>query len=1226
MKNTLLLSTLFMFFCLQLQGQNKPLKTDSFNNPLPTKQQNKNTNTVVPNSNARTIGRNKTNKVSPLSFQRISGKESISIDDLKSRFGLSPSMSLKEFQVTTDKLGIKHESFQQHYKGLPIDGFLLFKHNGKETILHGQVAEIKDLDVNPTIDESEAKDNAMRSLGVNSVLQDYPIELKVIESPNNKNEFELAYEVRIDAVNPLLMKKVFVSAKTGEILNTIELIPHADTPGTANTFYSGTQDITIDEISGTYRLREAARKIETYDATNAEFTNSGIEGSSDFINSSSSWTGFPYLSSFTISEASTDWWFNSIIDTNADFYIVVKDGDESIVYQSNYVNNTNVPVTFQPNLLLSNGPYSVEIWDYDAADSDDFGGTYTITSTVGTQNYADNSNSGSYVTSELNNPALDVHWGMEVTYDFFLDVFDRDSYDGNGGVIKQYLNPPDLQAEFGNSPNNAFAAGSPYNIMVYGLGDGVEMGPVVGLDVEGHEFSHLVVGNNGNGGLEYQGESGALNESFADIFGVCVEFYSGFNPDWTMGEGIMISEPYLRSMSNPNGGQQPDTYEGQYWVNPENLSYDHGGVHINSGVQNFWFYLLSEGDSGTNDLGNSFSVSGIGIEKARQIAYRNLVTYLGPNATYYDSYLGSLQSAEDIYGNPSAEYDAVKAAWYAVGIGNAPDATCEGTTTLTASSRTITDGSGAADYGNNLNCTWLIAPSGANQITIDFTQFDTEPEYDTVFVYDGPTENHEVLMTWWGNTLPPQITSTGGAALIRFSSDINTTASGWSANYTSSGSSPSCDGLNFLTNNEGTIDDGSGSSAYGNNQECFWYIAPPCASSVTLSFSAFDTEEDYDGLIVYDGIDSDASELAILSGTTIPNDITSTTGEMLLVFVSDYAVTQPGFSASYTSNGIAFCSGTNEISDSDSGIISDGSGNENYCNNQECSWLISPPDAEKITLYFSKFDLEEPSEDGRTIYDAIEIYDGTSESAELIGTYSGNELPPPITSSGGEILIKFFSDFSVNEGGWELEYVTETERFCSGMQTLVDFEGEFSDGSSENYYGNNSVCSWLIQPEGASKINLSFSEFDLEEDYDAVIVYDGDDSSAPVLATLSGSDLPNIITSTDGALYMEFLSDPTIRKSGWKATYSSEQILGVDNEFFKDIKLYPNPVSNFLTIENSKHDRVKVIITDMTGHESFKTELNKGKNEIDIKSLAPGFYLLNFQTHQKTFLYKIMVK
>ncbi len=1225
MKITLSLSIFFLYLSFHLHGQHKELKTESFKNPFPAKNQKTNVTNVVPNTNSRTIRQGKTDTPTRGSYQRVS-KANITTGELKSRFGLSADMNLKEFKLKSDRLGVKHQSFLQYYKGLPIEGHLLFKHTSKETILHGRVAKIENLDINPTIDESEAKEIAKRSLGVSSVLQEYPTELKIIELPASKNEFDLAYVVRVDAAYPLVMKRVYVNAKSGEIINTIALIPHADTPGTASTFYSGTQNITIDEISGSFRLRESARNIETYDATNAEFTNAGFDGHSDFVNNTSNWPGFPYLTTFTISAASTDWWFNSVVDKNADFYIIIKDSDGSIVYQTNYVNNTNAPITFQPNLLLSNGPHSVEIWDYDAADEDDFGGAYSISSTIGTQNFSDNSNSGSYVISELNNPALDVHWGMEVTYDFYLDVFGRNSFDGDGSVIRQFINPPDMQLENGGNPNNAAAFPPPYNLMVYGTGDGELMGPVVGLDVEGHEFTHMVIENNGNGGLDYQGESGALNESFADIFGACVEFYSEFNPDWTMGEDIMLTQPFIRSLSEPNAGQQPDTYEGQFWVNPENLSFDHGGVHINSGVQNYWFYLLSEGGTGTNDLGDSYSVSAIGIEKARQIAYRNLVTYLGPKATFYDSYLGSLQSAEDLYGNPSAEYDAVRDAWYAVGVGNVPDNTCEGTTNITMSSGTITDGSGLADYGNNLNCSWLIAPPGADQITIDFTQFDTEAEFDTVFVYDGPTENDEVLMTWWGNFLPPQITSTNGAVLIKFTSDDNVTASGWSANYSSSGS-PSCDGLNVLSDIAGYIDDGSGFSSYGNNQECYWLIAPPCASSVTLSFSAFDTEEGFDGLIIYDGITEDATELAVFSGSNIPNDITSSTGEMLLIFVSDHTVTNQGFSASYASTGTAFCSAVTNLSESDHGILSDGSGEENYCNNQECTWLISPTDAKNITLYFSKFDIEQPSPDGRTIYDAIEIYDGNSEMADLIGTFSGNKLPPPITSTGGEIFIRFYSDIAVNKGGWELEYVTETETFCSGTQTLTSTEGEITDGSNLNDYGNNSVCSWLIQPDIPSRITLSFNEFDLEQDADAVVVYDGEDTSAPVLATLSGSALPEDVISTNGALYIEFLTDPAIRKSGWRATYTSEEVLGINNDLPKGINIYPNPVSDFLIIENTQKKRMKIIISDMLGREFLKADdLYAGRNEIDITSLSSGLYLLSLRTEQNRFSYKLLVE
>jgi len=200
------------------------------------------------------------------------------------------------------------------------------------------------------------------------------------------------------------------------------------------------------------------------------------------------------------------------------------------------------------------------------------------------------------------------------------------------------------------------------------------MNPVVGLDVMGHEFTHMVTEHNGHGGLDYQGESGALNESFSDIFGTAIEFFAkGQDGNWNIGEGVMIAAPgYFRSMSAPKLAQNPDTYQGQYWKNPANLQDgDQGGVHTNSSVQNKWFYLLSQGGTGTNDKGNAYTVTGIGIEKAEKIAYRNLTEYITPSSTYMDAYNGSLEAALDLYTNTSSqEYRSVKDAWYAVGIGD----------------------------------------------------------------------------------------------------------------------------------------------------------------------------------------------------------------------------------------------------------------------------------------------------------------------------------------------------------------------------------------------------------------------------------------------------------------------------------------------------------------------------------------------------------------------------
>lgn len=295
---------------------------------------------------------------------------------------------------------------------------------------------------------------------------------------------------------------------------------------------------------------------------------------------------------------------------------------------------------------------------------------------IGGQEYI---NSSTSYTQNPIKPVVDIHWGIAKTYDYYKNTHNRNSYDGNGSIIRNYYNPP---ANI-NPADNAGALDTQGIVaMVYGAGAQF-FNPVVGLDVAGHEFSHLVIGRNGNGGLNYQGESGALNESFADMFGAAIEFKSVSNPNWTIGEGIakpIINPSYMRNMANPNaassnfGFQQPDTYGGTYWADPLNLDdEDYGGVHTNSGVGNFWFYLLSDQNihTGTNDIGNSYYVAGIGINKAEKIAYRALTQGLTPTATFMDAFNATKQAAVQLYGNNSNEYNQVVNAWYAVGIGSA---------------------------------------------------------------------------------------------------------------------------------------------------------------------------------------------------------------------------------------------------------------------------------------------------------------------------------------------------------------------------------------------------------------------------------------------------------------------------------------------------------------------------------------------------------------------------
>jgi hypothetical protein len=246
---------------------------------------------------------------------------------------------------------------------------------------------------------------------------------------------------------------------------------------------------------------------------------------------------------------------------------------------------------------------------------------------------------------------VSAHWAVENTYDYFLEKHGRNSFDDEGARIISYVN-------YSVDWFNAQWLGS---YMRFGGGDATnDYRPLVGIDIVGHEFAHGVTQFSAD--LIYQNQSGALNESFSDIFGEHIEAYAldGSN-DWLIGD----DSGAIRSFTNPNSYGQPDTYFGSYWYTG---SGDNGGVHINSGVQNFWFYLLSVGGSGVNDLGDSYSVEAIGMEDAAKIAYRNLTLYLTPTSVHEDARRGSLNAAIDLFGVNSPQFLAVLNAWNAVGV------------------------------------------------------------------------------------------------------------------------------------------------------------------------------------------------------------------------------------------------------------------------------------------------------------------------------------------------------------------------------------------------------------------------------------------------------------------------------------------------------------------------------------------------------------------------------
>ncbi len=268
-------------------------------------------------------------------------------------------------------------------------------------------------------------------------------------------------------------------------------------------------------------------------------------------------------------------------------------------------------------------------------------------------NAIDITSSSTLFDSPTATSGVSAHWGAENMLSMLQDWFGRDSYDDAGATLTSYVN-------VSNNLVNAFWNGSE---MQYGEGDGVDFGPLVSLDVVGHEIAHGVTEFSAD--LVYRNEPGALNESFSDIFGEILEFYTTGTNDWLIGDELHFAGDGIRNFLDPNSDNQPDTYLGDlWWTSPG----DNGGVHFNSGVQNKWFHILSEGEVGTNDNGDDYDVTGIGIEDAAQIAYRALNTYLSVNSQYQDARAAGVQAAEDIFGKNTPEHTATKDAWDAVGV------------------------------------------------------------------------------------------------------------------------------------------------------------------------------------------------------------------------------------------------------------------------------------------------------------------------------------------------------------------------------------------------------------------------------------------------------------------------------------------------------------------------------------------------------------------------------
>jgi vibriolysin len=260
--------------------------------------------------------------------------------------------------------------------------------------------------------------------------------------------------------------------------------------------------------------------------------------------------------------------------------------------------------------------------------------------------------------------AAHTHAGLSLAY--FLNNHNRDSFNGLGAVVKNYVH-------YGRAYVNAFWNGS---VLTYGDGDGTTSGPLVTLDIVAHELSHGVTDFTAD--LVYANESGALNEATSDIFAAAIEAAEAdatSSSIWLIGEDCWNAAPgHLRNMANPTETGDYDFYASRYTGTSDN-----GGVHWNSGIANLFFHLLAVGGQhprASEPAIPDVVVPAIGIDRAAALWYRALTQSFTAGETFTDAREDTVAIAAAT--DPDA-VAAVNAAWDAVGVPLPPTFTVSST-------------------------------------------------------------------------------------------------------------------------------------------------------------------------------------------------------------------------------------------------------------------------------------------------------------------------------------------------------------------------------------------------------------------------------------------------------------------------------------------------------------------------------------------------------------------
>lgn len=311
------------------------------------------------------------------------------------------------------------------------------------------------------------------------------------------------------------------------------------------------------------------------------------------------------------------------------------------------------------------------------------------------------------------------------------------------------------------------------------------------------------------------------------------------------------------------------------------------------------------------------------------------------------------------------------------------------------------------------------------------------------------------------------------------------------------------------------------------------------------------------------------------------------------------------------------------------GSFTDGSGPRLPQFSQNRTWLITPQNAidsiSSIKLSFSRFDLS----DGASF---VKVYDGTGPWAPLLGSFTGENLPPMVQSTGNTLFVEYIGASSSQDDGFVATYEGIKPQWCSGSQILTAPYGQLSDGSGDFWYYNNTVCIWRIQPPEAKEIGIYFTRFSTEPGQDKLRIYDF--TTAQLLAEYSGhydpASPPPPVLIPSGKAFLTFNTNGSVRDDGWEAYYES-YFTGYEAHVGNSLKVYPNPASGRFFVHypgyDAAHTHVEVLSAD--GRRCLALQLKESSNNLlegSTETLTSGVWFIRFTGSQGVHLVKLLVK